>query len=391
MEAEFVYPDYGPASICGLANGILKHYGLSPLHPVLDISDFVGKSERLLLFIVDGLGVENLKKLVKNRSFNIIGKVEWQRLTSTFPSTTATAITTLSTGLTPIEHGIIGYILYFKEFGTVANAIEMCPIGGKRDMLLHMGLKPERFLQGETIFQKLSSAGVEVYSITHSRLVNTGFNRVIAQGAHQKGFYGLSDMCTTVLNIFKEKRCPVFVNVYWGLVDTMGHRYGADGEIYQREATLILRTLEEELLPRLEEDVVMMIVSDHGQIPTSWEDEIWWSREDEIYRFLKILPTGEQRMMYLHSGDVKGLMEYLMNNYDQRLALFTASEAVSRGLLGEGTPHPYVFDRMGDLILVARKRFSFNFRYTGQEQSLGGRHGGLSREEMIVPLIVLRR
>ena len=391
MEEEFVYPDYGPNSICGLANGILKHYGLPTPHTPLDVSGLIGKAERLLLFIIDGLGIENLKKLVKKREFRVIGRVEWQRLTSTFPSTTATAITTLSTGLTPIEHGIIGYILYFKEFGTVANAIEMCPIGGRRDMLLHMGLKPEKFLRGETIFQKLSSAGIEAYSITHSRLVNTGFNRVIAQGAHQKGFYGLSDMCTTVLEIFREKKAPVFVSVYWGLVDTMGHRYGADGEIYQREAAMILRTLEEELLPRLDEDVVMMVVSDHGQIPTSWEDEVWWSREDEIYRFLKVLPTGEQRMMYLHGNDVEGLREYLLNNYAERLSLFATTDAETRRLLGDGTPHPYVFDRMGDLILVARKRFSFNFKYTGQEQSLGGRHGGLSKEEMIVPLMIMKR
>ncbi len=386
-----VLPDYGPYSVCGFSNGVISYFGGEPLHEPLPLGQYFNGAERVVVFLVDGLGMINLKRLARKRDLGILGRSEWVELTSTFPSTTAAAVTTLMTGATPVEHGVIGYILYYKEFGVVAKAIEMTPVGGKRDSLLQMGMRPEKFLPVPTIFQRLTELGVKAYNATYSHFVNTGFNRMTAEGARHKGFHSLSDMCGAVIDTFNKESPPLFMMVYWGLVDTMGHRYGADGEVYQREASAVLRAIVEEVYPRLPSRTALVILSDHGQIHTSWREEIWWSHKDEIYKLLKIVPTGEQRMMYLHADDPEALKAYVEQNYADKCILLDSKESIKSGLLGKGEPYQLVWERAGDLILIATERNSFNFKYTGQEQSLYGRHGGLSPEEMLVPMIVLNK
>ena len=54
-------------------------------------------------------------------------------------------------------------------------------------------------------------------------------------------------------------------------------------------------------------------------------------------------------------------------------------------LFGPGTPHPRLSDRLGDLIVAAHD--DAYLWWAEKENPLVGRHGGLSAEEMIVPLL----
>ena len=60
-------------------------------------------------------------------------------------------------------------------------------------------------------------------------------------------------------------------------------------------------------------------------------------------------------------------------------------EAVAKGLFGPGKPNPHLADRLGDLIVVARK--DAYLWWADKENPLIGQHGGLSAEEMVVPLL----
>jgi len=59
------------------------------------------------------------------------------------------------------------------------------------------------------------------------------------------------------------------------------------------------------------------------------------------------------------------------------------------GLFGppRGRTHPETLERLGDLIAIPRGRQALYWPYDPFE--LKGRHGGLSDEEMLVPLIAL--
>src|SRR3954447_23913502 len=97
-------------------------------------------ARNVVLVIVDGLGDNYLTRQGKG------GELARRRrgaLTSVFPSTTASAITTSYTGCTPLEHGITGWYTYFGEAGYVAAPL---PFRTRGDMLplREKGFAPER-------------------------------------------------------------------------------------------------------------------------------------------------------------------------------------------------------------------------------------------------------
>ena len=115
MESDWVKHNKD-ASILGIPNSILAHFGAKPHHETLPILD--AKLQRpwknVVLLIFDGLGTDILKAhapdgfLYRNRIAD---------LASVNPCTTTSALTTLETGLSPIEHGWLGWSHYFEEIG----------------------------------------------------------------------------------------------------------------------------------------------------------------------------------------------------------------------------------------------------------------------------------
>jgi len=391
IDDELFLPHYERFSIVNLVVSLLKHFGVETHHPPYPLGDFVDLNgvRKIVLVILDAMGYRNLEKLRERRTLRILERGKFLIGTSVFPTTTATALTSFCTALTPQEHGMMGYILFLKEFGTLTNMIEFSPVGFPRDSLLERGLNIHHFLERETIFQKLRKEGVKPVAVTANIFRNTGLSKMHHEGALVKGYHSISDMVTIIKKILREDE-RTFVFAYWGLADTLGHRLGADGAAYQTELYWVLRILENELVNILPKDTLLIISSDHGQVKTSWKEEIWWDRRHEINSFLEVPPSGEQRMMYFHSHNPEELKRYLESHYPEKGLYIFSKEAFEIGLFGKGEVHPRFFDRIGDLVLITKKDFSFNYKYTGKEESLKGRHGSLTEIELLIPIIAIR-
>ena len=108
------YPDYQNNCILGIPNSILRHYGATPHHNTLPVLDERLKKgyKNIVLLVLDGMGMAALKKHAPD-GFLIKNCV--MQLSSVYPCTTTSALTTYETGLTPLEHGWLGWAMYFKE------------------------------------------------------------------------------------------------------------------------------------------------------------------------------------------------------------------------------------------------------------------------------------
>jgi hypothetical protein len=105
---------------------------------------------------------------------------------------------------------------------------------------------------------------------------------------------------------------------------------------------------------------------------------------------LHLLPTGENRLAYLHirPGKKEAVKDYIQSVWPDQFALIDPEAAVKTGLFGPGEPHPGIYDRLGDLIAAARG--DAFWWWASKENPLIGRHGGLSEEEMLVPFLAAR-
>ncbi|MCD6552243.1 alkaline phosphatase family protein, partial [Thermotoga sp.] len=277
--------------------------------------------------------------------------------------------------------GFLAYILHLREVGSLVNMIELSPLGFPRDSVLR--IHSFRFT---TIFQMLQRK-VRSFFLVPRYLLGTGFSRLMSQGAEQVGFSSFGDMIEKSLEILEQQE-TILVFIYWPSLDSIAHKMGI-GKAYFRELRWLYKILKSELIERLRSDTLFFMVSDHGQISTPSEKEVVWNSSSEVMRFLDRPPAGEQRMMYLYTKRKKALVEYLVGKYAD-FAIFIDSRKATR-LFGTGRNHPEFIHRIGDVILIAKENFSFNYRYTGKEESLAGRHGSLTHQELVVPLVVYRR
>jgi hypothetical protein len=107
----------------------------------------------------------------------------------------------------------------------------------------------------------------------------------------------------------------------------------------------------------------------------------------KLSNLLHILPTGEHRLMYLFTrpGQTDQVRSYFNQTWSGKFIFLDPSEAVTKGLFGPGTPHPHLADRLGDMIVAARDEAYI--WWADKDNPLIGQHGGLSADEMIVPLL----
>ncbi|MHB9103024.1 MAG: alkaline phosphatase family protein, partial [Sulfuricella sp.] len=125
-----ILPDYDGGSIVNLMASIESACGGNPRYPALRAvppAEIAG-ARNLILLVIDGLGYDCLAQSQAGALRNRLRA----KITSVFPSTTATAITTFLTGLAPQQHGLTGWFTYFREIGSVAAVLTFQPRHGGR-------------------------------------------------------------------------------------------------------------------------------------------------------------------------------------------------------------------------------------------------------------------
>lgn len=390
-----IYPGYDSTSIVNLSAAILKHFGAEVNSGVKGYS-FTENGlnlegiEKLVVFIVDAVGYYNLSKVLESNRFKYFNREDVRMLTSVFPSTTSSALTSIFTASVPGEHGILGYLQNMPEYGGLVNMIELTPYTQDRDNLTRLGFDPLKFNQRPTVFESLKEAGVRGYHLTSKSFVNTGLTRMHSRGGIARGVHGLGDMFEELDAILSSEEGSNLTIVYWGLIDTYGHRYGPNSLSYISETALLFSAIERFFEDRAQHETAFLITADHGQIETPWEHEIWWSKFDPVFEQMYSMPGGEQRMSYIYSLEREKTRKKMEEEFGDYIEIIEPSEMDEIKLFGKPLTNTFR-KRRGELITVSKGDYSLCFKYTGQEHSLKGRHGGLTPEEMLVPLILLRK
>ena len=173
------------------------------------LEQFAPKYKRVVLLLVDALGYNQLIRLMERGQANF-----WQRnlergklfpITSISPSTTSTALTTLWTGSTPLEHGIIGYEMWVKSLSMVVNTILHSPITFTGDIggLARAGFDPVSFLNIPPLGELFCCEGIGSHAFVPATIANSGLSKMHHVGTQLHGYTAESDFwrtCADLLN-----------------------------------------------------------------------------------------------------------------------------------------------------------------------------------------------
>ncbi len=367
------------ASIIHARGGISDQPELRML-PAADLAP----ARTLILLVIDGLGADWLNKYSPQ---GLLARHALGTITSVFPTTTATAITTILTGLAPQQHAVTGWFTWLRELGTVLKILLGQPRYGGADYR-QAKINVSALLKLPSVFDRLSTPST---LIAPRNIVNSPFNLALRGSAQVKTCGKLDDMRRKIERTLIEQPRPGYVYVYWPLLDHIGHYQGMHSAPAQAHLHSIERTLER-LCEQLQgSDSLLLVTADHGQIDTRPEDAILLP--ETVQECLRLPLCGEPRaaFTYLRSGEENQFADQFAEHLSSDFWCLRSEELIAQGLFGQGAPHPELHHRSGDLTLIGQGQRLLRDRLaTEQPFSQIGVHGGLDRGELLVPLCLLR-
>ena len=190
-EGDFLYPFYGKYCFSNIPSTILEFFGIESERTTLPAELYNNEIEmdghdKLVLIIIDGFGFNQWVNYHKQHEFlaKFTQKGVVSPITTVFPSTTANAITTVNTGLTPQEHGLPEWYVYFREIDMIINTVHFKPLGSKRkDELLEMGVNPNILYKGNTIYQKLRKEDVKTFTFINESYSDSAYSKLVFKGS----------------------------------------------------------------------------------------------------------------------------------------------------------------------------------------------------------------
>lgn len=369
-------PDYSGGGLVNLMASIVQACGGRALHPPLE--DFApGKPRNVVLLIVDGLGDNYLM-----RRGGELATRRRRAITSVFPSTTASAITTSYTGATPLEHGLTGWFAYFPEAACVGASL---PFRTRGDMLplSTRGVHPDDIYLQPPIFERIPIRSIVV---TNRDIIDSEYNVRHCRGAERVAYETLDELVSRVEHSVKSGTERKFVYTYWPVYDQVSHRFGSQS----REAAAAHEKIDAafaDLCRRLRgTETLLLATADHGFIDVSPDESL--ELPDFLLRDLRFPLCGERRIAYCYAHSPKQFLEKAQDWLGERADVVPSQQLLQEGWFGGGTPHPRFAERIGDVALVMRSRYTVKDWVAGEPRHLHvGNHGGTSEDEMLIPLV----
>lgn len=405
---EFIYPRYEDFCFSNIPSAILYLFGLRQQNPLAGILSQAGirpeNSQKVVLFLIDGFGYKQWLKYSEKfeflKRFAENGVVA--PLTAIFPSTTAAALTTFNSGLTPQEHGLPEWWVYFDELDKIIVTLPFTPIEeeSKRDKLLDFGVDPKILFAGKTIHEILAESKIPSFAFIRDAYAGSAYSKTIHRGGEIISFVNSSDLFVNLRRKIVETSTPAYFYVYWEAIDSIAHAYGLHTEQYLAELNGFFYLLQEEFARKLEkrlaDKIAILATADHGQINVNPKQTIYLNQYPEVVNNFrvgpggnKILPWGSARDVFLAVKPEKlnKVFDFLTKTLSGKATVMKTEKALKEGLFGTGRLHKKFRSRIGDILILPHGNSTIWYEhFKNKKFDLLGMHGGLTADEMLVPL-----
>ena len=325
------------------------------------------EADQVVLLVVDGLGWLQLQD--RANLAPTLTRFAGGPITTVAPSTTATALTSITTGLPPGEHGVVGYRMAIE--GEVLNVLRWSTAQGDA----RRRIDPRR-TQPHAAF-----GGQRAPTVTRTEFESSGFTHAHLDQVRFTGYRTLGTLTAEVGRLARAGE--PFVYAYYEGLDKVSHEYGLRDQ-YDEELRWIDH-LVGAILEALPSGAALVVTADHGQVETG--DAILELPADVLTHVA--MQSGEGRFRWLHarSGRVAALREAAEATLGDHAWIRSRDEAISEGWYGPKVTDAAV-SRLGDVALAAKGTVAFHDPDDTGPYVLVGRHGSLTEDEMVVPLLV---
>ncbi|MEV5261876.1 nucleotide pyrophosphatase/phosphodiesterase family protein [Streptomyces anulatus] len=375
-------PEYGSGSLADLLPTLVAGQevpGFTAAIPELTPAD------RNCVFLIDGLGWEQIIAHPDEAPF-LHSLLPTSRggtgrpLTAGFPSTTATSLASVGTGLPPGEHGLPGYTARNPETGELMNQLRWRP-----------WTAPKVWQPYPTVFQLADAAGVHTAQVSAPTFEQTPLTKVALSGGSFLGrLSGEDRMDVAAQRLAAGDRSLVYT--YYSEVDGKGHRFGTDSDAWRGQLMYVdglARRLAEQLPPRS----ALYITADHGMIDIPFDEQsrIDFDEDWELRAGVALLGgEGRARHVYAVPGAEADVLTVWREVLGEQFWVASRDEAIAAGWFGP-TIDERVYGRIGDVVAAAHDDVIITASVNEpHESAMAGVHGSLTPVEQLVPLLEVR-
>jgi hypothetical protein len=371
-------PKYGEASLADIGPSTLSALGVGDGTNPLGLDE----TARVCLFVVDGLGWEQLRRNRDAAAF--LSSMSGRPLTAGFPATTVTSLTSIGTGLPPGAHGMTGYTSYVEDVDAVVNWLAWRAVGEGGD--LRDRLVPEAVQPRPTIWERADAAGVATSVCTFDHFADSGLTRAALRGGRWSGTLAEGDAVARAADAL-DRGHRSLVYVYVSALDLVGHMRGPDTDAWRAQLAIVDR-IAEQLAARLPTDATLLVTADHGMVHVPDEAKIDYYDHPTLQEGVVAL-AGEPRLRYVHTrdgaaGDVAARWREALG---QTWRVLSRDDAIDAGLFGP-TVTPDARRRIGDVVALSLGEGGVvERRKLPRLSAMPGQHGSVTDEELLVPLL----
>ncbi|RJP51950.1 MAG: alkaline phosphatase family protein [Anaerolineaceae bacterium] len=393
LSNHFIKPRYDSGGFAGIPQRIRGHLAS-------------GQYDAVVLFLVDGLGwrfIERFQDAPFVKRLARDGTLE--KLTSQFPSTTAAHVTTIHTGLPVGESGVYEWFYYEPLLDRVIAPLLFSFAGElQRDTLKGL-VDAKKLYPTKTLYNAWRNDGIESHVFGIRDYTPSTYSNVVMKGAKLNSFKTLSEALINLGLLLEKQTKPTYVHFYFDKIDGLCHEYGPDAPQAEAEIETFFLIMEHyfmRIFPRGKR-VLFLMTADHGSSEVDPQTTVFLNTDARfagVERFLKtnrngefLVPAGSARDMFLYIKDdlLDEAQSFLASRLNEKAEVVKVSELINEGYFGP-TISPEFRSRVGNLVILSHRYESVWWYVKDKfEQRYYGHHGGLTPQEMKIPLFTCAR
>lgn len=317
--------------------------------------------------LIDGLGIEQLQACRAHTPFLRNHRTPSVKGHTVLPSTTATALTSLTTGAFVAQTNMFGWSV--KTPQGIGNLINF----------QNITLSPQIWQPVEPLFTVAKTQyGVETQVISHPRFANSGLTQAAFRGANFVGAETFDQRITA--GIEHLQRGSGLAYLYWSELDHIGHEKGWQSLEWVEELEQVDAKLKT-LVSACPADAAVIFTADHGMIDVDPRQRIDLADHPQLAHYVTGI-AGEGRCVQLHiePGQTQSVVSMWKDFFGEKVLLTTDPSGVFRGRPSAlFTADALVFSLENQVIVDSRTQ-------PAGQVNLVGVHGSVTEAELGIPM-----
>lgn len=408
-DPSFVLPQYGSRCFADLPGAVLSWLtGANASTLSTDItSPLADRYDQVVLLFLDGCGWRFVEPFLKRspllQRINADGLLT--PITAQFPSTTAAHVTAIHTGLPVGQSGVFEWQYYEPTLDAVIASLLFSFAGDKqRDTLKTIGVNPAQLYPKQTLYNELKRRGVRSTVLQHRGYTPSTYSNIVLKGAKVIPYATLPEALVLLRGLLKKHTGPAYHVLYFDNVDDICHRHGPGSVYAEAETDALLTLLERFLFQALEPTLrrtLFVLTADHGQVDVSPKTTVYLNQDRRFEGFERLLrkngqgkllaPAGSPRdfFLYVNEEHLEEALTFFSDRLEGTAVVRRVSDLISEGYFGPLPCSDVFLSRVGNLVILPYAGESvWWYEKDRFQQRFFGHHGGLTAQEMVIPLML---